>query len=131
MNAHDIEKTACPRCFALLDGGDRFCPHCGAESDRPSPQPPTPAATPELVPDRPKPPRDLAESRVMVLLLLFAVLGPLALPVLWRSSRFSGVWKVFLTALVLVFTVVVVWGLWYAVNRFVESLEEYGLVRTF
>jgi hypothetical protein len=39
-----------------------------------------------------------------VLLLLFVVLGPLGLPLLWKSPRFTRTWKIVLTALVLVYT---------------------------
>jgi hypothetical protein len=41
---------------------------------------------------------------VWVLVLLFVVLGPLALPFLWRSPRFSRPLKVVLTLLVLAYT---------------------------
>jgi len=41
---------------------------------------------------------------VWVLVLLFLVLGPLALPFLWRSPRFSRPLKVVLTVLALAYT---------------------------
>ncbi len=41
---------------------------------------------------------------VWVLALLFLVLGPLALPYLWRSPRFSRRLKVALTILVIAYT---------------------------
>jgi hypothetical protein len=41
-----------------------------------------------------------------VLVLLFLVLGPLALPYLWRSPAFSRRLKIVLTALVLAYTAV-------------------------
>ena len=41
---------------------------------------------------------------VWVLALLFLVLGPLALPYLWKSPRFSRSAKVALTVLVIVYT---------------------------
>jgi hypothetical protein len=43
----------------------------------------------------------------MVLVMLFAVAGPLALPLLWRSRRFSSAWKTALTVLVLSLTAAV------------------------
>ena len=127
----DVEKGVCPHCSTPLDPGEGPCRHCGARAGQPSSQHPAGAAIPDLVLDRPKRPRDLAESRWTVLVLLFAALGPLALPVLWRSSRFSRAWKTVLTILVVIFTVVVVWVLWYAVKMFVASLREYDLVRAF
>jgi hypothetical protein len=43
-----------------------------------------------------------------VLILLFVVLGPLALPYLWKSPRFSHRLKVVLTILVLVYTALLI-----------------------
>ena len=123
MADHEIEKIVCPQCFTALELGATFCRHCGARRDRP-----TAEAAREHVTEWPKPAQDLAERRGMVLLLLFVVLGPLALPVLWRSSKFSGAWKLFLTLLVLIFTVVVVWVLWYVLSMFIEALEEYEIL---
>ena len=45
------------------------------------------------------------QSVLFVLLMLFLVLGPLGLPLLWKSPRFSTLWKILLTAAVLIFTV--------------------------
>ena len=45
---------------------------------------------------------------VWVLLLLFLVLGPLGLPYLWRSPRFSRGAKLALTAVVIAYTGVLV-----------------------
>ncbi len=137
MSAHDARKIVCPRCGAEIDPGDAACPYCGvpthAEATRAAEQSPDGLITPELVserPDRPPPRRDVAESRWAVLVLLFAAIGPLAFPVLWRSPKFSRGWKVFLTVLVVIFTVVVVVVLWYAIDRFVEALREYGVIAT-
>ncbi len=109
MSAHDIENVLCPQCSAA----DRVCPHCGARLDG--------------GPVRHRPP-DVAESRFAVLMLLFAALGPLAFPVLWRSPRFSRKWKVLLTIVVSIITCVVVWLLWYVIDRFLEALREYRSV---
>lgn len=46
-------------------------------------------------------------GRGMVLLMLFFVLGPFGLPLLWKSPRFSKPWKQILTALTLVYTALV------------------------
>ena len=56
----------------------------------PSPEPPTPLKW--------------YYRPVWVLVLLFLVLGPLALPYLWRTPRFSRRLKVVLTVLVLAYT---------------------------
>ena len=133
MSAHDVKKVVCPQCSAELDAGDSFCRRCGARTDaaasRASVQRGGAPATPQ--PGGPGTPHhDVAESRWAVLVLLFAALGPLAFPVLWRSPKFSRAWKVFLTVLVLIFTVVIVLVLWYAINRFVDALREAGLIGT-
>lgn len=138
MSADDARKIVCPRCGAQIDPRDDPCPHCGALTHAAATQAAEPSPdgliTPELVSerpvDRPRARRDVAESRWAVLVLLFAALGPLALHVLWRSPRFSPAWKVFLTLLVLIFTVVVVVVLWYAIDRFVEALRESGVIAT-
>jgi hypothetical protein len=72
----------------------------------------------------PQPPK-VGESRGAVLLLLFVALGPLALGVLWRSSRFSTPWKVVLTVLTLGQFVLVVWLLWFTVRWMLEGMEPF------
>jgi len=135
MGRDAIEKNLCPQCSAEFSQGERVCPHCGALTGDAAAGPAESSAdeliAPELVPDgpdRPRPPRDVAESRWAVLFLLFAALGPLALHVLWRSPRFSPGWKVLLTLLVVVFTVVVVVVLWYAIDWCVDAFREAGVI---
>lgn len=60
----------------------------------------------------------------VVLVLLFCALGPLALPVLWGSPRFSRRAKVLLTAAVTVLTVVVLWLLWVVAVMLVRQVRE-------
>jgi nitrate/nitrite-specific signal transduction histidine kinase len=59
-----------------------------------------------------------------VLALLIFVLGPFALPLLWRSTRFSLVWKNILTALVLGLTVLLLWILWFVIQQVVGPLRQ-------
>lgn len=118
MSGQEPEKTVCLRCSGPLDPGEKFCPRCRAPTGGP-------------IVYHPRPRRDLAQSRGMVLFLLFAALGPLALPVLWRSPKFSRAWKILLTLLVVILTAVVVWLLWYVIHRLVESLREYGILESF
>ena len=56
----------------------------------------------------PSPNERLAASRWQVLVLLFLAAGPLALPVLFRSPRFSRFWKIVLFLLVILQTLLVV-----------------------
>lgn len=118
MSSHDVEKIVCRRCFAVLDAGDNFCRRCGAATTGSA------AASPGLVPQPATPRSKLGDNRGVVLLLLFAVLGPLAIPTLWRSSRFSLTWKIVLTAIVLGITVAIIGVLWYVVVIALKPLRE-------
>ena len=71
----------------------------------------------------------LLESRVTVLTMLFAVLGPLALPLLWRSSRFSLTWKIVLTLLVLLLTGVIIGLFSYVIQMTLAPLKELQQVK--
>ena len=85
----------------------------GADEARaPAPTPHSPEAAGLFISDgfvvpgtglEPIPPRRrrLRDSRLFVCLMLFAVLGPFALPLLWRSRAFSRRWKVALALAVL------------------------------
>lgn len=44
----------------------------------------------------------------IILVLLFFVLGPFALPLLYKSPKFNPTWKIILTVLVVVYTVYLV-----------------------
>ncbi|MFH1268848.1 MAG: zinc ribbon domain-containing protein [Planctomycetota bacterium] len=116
MSGQEPEKTVCCQCSGPLEAGALLCPRCGTPADGP-------------VVYHSKPRQDWAESRAMVLFLLFAVLGPLALPVLWRSSKFSRTWKIVLTTLAVIQTAAVVWLLWYVIHWFVEYLRDHGNLR--
>jgi len=56
--------------------------------------------------------------------MLFLVLGPLALPLLWRSRRFIRPWKIVLSVIVIGVTVYVVWRIWFLFNRALAPLLE-------
>jgi hypothetical protein len=94
MNDLLIETTVCHGCYAVIDAGDNYCRHCGTNlnglSDRHGAAGPL-GSRPVLasVVQRPK----LSESPWVVLPLLFLVLGPLGVPLLWRSRQFSLLWK--------------------------------------
>ena len=85
---------------------------------------PTGAPAPEvpIVAEAVRPAATRGDKRSTVLVLLFVVLGPLALGVLWKSPRFSFAWKILLTALTLLQFAVVVYVLWYAVRWFLSTL---------
>jgi len=47
---------------------------------------------------------------VPVLVLLFGVIGPFALPLLYKSPYFTKFWKVLLTIVVVIFTCYLIWA---------------------
>ena len=60
----------------------------------------------------------------VVLTLLFLVIGPFALPLLWRSRRFNRPWKIALSIIVLGIALFVVLQLWYIFDRALAPLLE-------
>ena len=119
--AADIQRIVCHQCYAVLDVGDHFCRHCGAATDG-SGKPPVGSAVvvPEKPPDGPR----WSENRWVVLAMLLLVLGPLGLPMLWRSRQFSLFWKAVLTTLMLGMTLAVVGLIWYVLHKALEPLTE-------
>jgi hypothetical protein len=105
-----IGTSLCRRCAARVELTDRFCRHCGRstaheDEDVVAPFPTAPAWTePGPVQVR------WSDRRWFVLVMLFFVLGPLALPMLWSSRSFTAVSKTVLTALGLGTTVLVLFA---------------------
>ena len=58
-----------------------------------------------------------------VLCALFIFLGPLALPLLWKSPSFSKRWKVILTVLVLAYTGVLILSVWLAIQGAMKEMQ--------
>jgi RNA polymerase subunit RPABC4/transcription elongation factor Spt4 len=105
MNDPVTPQLACRRCKTAIDASDNYCRQCG-----------TPTAVGETA---------LAawwEGPWVVLPLLFVVLGPLALPLLWRSRRFTRPWKIALSVIVVAVTLYAVWQVWYTLNQLLEPL---------
>jgi hypothetical protein len=122
MNAFTA-PILCRHCRAAIDATDNYCRRCGTPTvilaDIAGPRGATGLAT--------EPRAGQAkwwESPVVVLALLFLVLGPLALPLLWRSRRFTREWKGILTAIVIGVTAFVFWEIWYTFNRLLAPLQE-------
>ncbi len=66
-------------------------------------------------------------GRLTVLLMLFFVLGPLGLPLLWKSPHFSKLWKQILTALTLIYTLLMLRVVVSAVTISLRTLSSIGL----
>jgi hypothetical protein len=122
------ETTVCRRCAAELDADDGYCRHCGAATTGPAGSPnansKAEALHVEAAPAAAVRQPGWSESPWIVLPLLFLVLGPFALPLLWRSRRFTLVWKILLTIVLLAVTVYLVWCIWLAVNQALVTLQE-------
>lgn len=59
-----------------------------------------------------------------VLLMLFVVLGPLGLPLLWKSSRFSKVSKIVLTIATVIYTGWILLGAKVLVEKSLQGLGD-------
>ena len=68
---------------------------------------------------------------IWVLVLLFLVLGPLALPYLWRSPSFSRRLKIVLTALVLVYTALFIDETVHIIREVLKELKDLGTADRF
>ena len=79
----------CPSCSHNLTLPAQKCPRCGSD----------------MVPA--KPARRI--SRSLIIFLLFCVIGPFGLGLLWRSDEFSDGAKWTLTLAVVVYTIVLLW----------------------
>ena len=66
-------------------------------------------------------------GRVWVLIILFGVLGPMGLPILWKSTQFSKPWKQILTVLTLLYTLLILKMTLDAVLTSVRTLSDMGL----
>lgn len=81
-NDLSLAEMICARCKEPIDALDRFCRHCGVKRGS----------------------KGALYHRPMVVLgLLFFVVGPLALPLLWRSETFTRNQKIAVTIVNLAF----------------------------
>jgi hypothetical protein len=124
-------RPACRQCSEFLDVGDNFCRCCGMMTEvgaaRVKIGKLAPPAALSSVEAAPKPPNWL-ESPVTVLLGLFVFFGPLALPLLWRSRRFTRAWKIGLTVVVLLATYALYWYVKESLNNMLEEYKRLGLM---
>ena len=129
MSAPAIQKILCLNCHAVLDATDNYCRHCGeptvimAESGNARPRPVAHGY------DSASHPIGFFESPWVILPLIFLVLGPLALPLLWRSRRFSLLWKNVLTVITLVYTVFLMASVWFSAQEAMKSFRELDKLR--
>ena len=117
MTGHTVQSIVCPACTAGLDLRDQFCRHCGMPTSLRS-------ARGEQLAIGAENRRDPLDSPWVVLGLLLFVLGPFALPFLYKSRAFSMPMKIFLTVVVMVIAVIAVWVTLYLIGRIVAPIQE-------
>jgi hypothetical protein len=122
MDHHVHAKTVCLRCRAVLDAGDHYCRRCGTPIGTAGSSDTVPPVGAEAAPSSVQ--FRYWESPWIVLALLFLVLGPLAIPLLWRSRRFTLLWKNILTALVIALTALLLWNVWLVLQQALGSLHD-------
>jgi len=93
----------CAGCGLSLAPDDRFCRRCGQARGKPGPWQQRPG---------------------VILALLFLGIGPLALPMLWRSPRFSKAQKSAITAANLAFIAALVLGFAWLVRRYLQFISD-------
>ena len=74
----------CRKCRRVIASAHKFCPHCGQRQDLGS---------------------AWYYHPVWILLLAFLALGPLAIPLVWRSRQMSVTGKIVMTVAILLYTV--------------------------
>lgn len=88
----ETAQRACPRCGGEVSAGAKFCSACGNPMEPRGGTPP---------PARSK----WYHSLWFILFMIFFVLGPLALPLVWKSPRCSRGLKIVLTVVTIGYTV--------------------------
>lgn len=104
-------EIVCPKCNAPIAASDNFCRQCG-----------TPTATGAGSSGGTR--GAWWESPWIVLPLIFVVLGPFALPLLWRSRCFSRAWKIVLSVLVVGIAAYALWQIWYIFDQALAPLRD-------
>ena len=90
-----MDTSICGLCGTALASGAKFCSQCGLAVD------------PTGRPAAPSHPRWYFNIW-FVLFMLFFVLGPLGLPLVWKNPKFSRTVKLVLTLLMVVYTLFLV-----------------------
>jgi len=124
-----VAKIVCRGCYVVLDAEDQYCRQCGTKCGT------DPAAAPAddemipatVVPEKTattRPSKPATDNPWVVLGLLFLVLGPLGLPMLWRSRAFST-WSKLAISVALLGVIAAAIGLaWYMLAIAIAPLRE-------
>jgi ribosomal protein L40E len=130
-----IETTVCHGCYAVLDAADNYCRHCGTSTAERTGLSDGKSSAASFDAKHSFAPRiqqaKWSESPWIILPLLFLILGPFALPLLWRSSHFTLVWKSVLTIIMVGLTVFMLWSIWCLLHQTLVQLRELDQLRGF
>lgn len=97
------EKIRCSSCRTIIEAGDEYCRHCGRRQVRSGAW--------------------YYEPGVIAVLAL-TVLGPFALPLVWKSPRISRNGKWAWTIVLTLLTAVLLWCLWFVSSMFLSRWQE-------
>ena len=121
MPPEQATTAVCAECGARLPPSSHVCPGCGGATTAVTAQPPPPQTVPLTGF------RSLVDRPWLILCLLFFVTAICGLPLLWISRGFSLTWKIVLSLIVTLYTVLLFWGFWWIVNwswtRILDSLR--------
>lgn len=99
----EARHVSCRACDRVIDEGDTYCRHCGRRQDQ--------SAAWYYQP-------------LWILVLALLAIGPLALPLVWRSPRMSRTEKTAFTTAILLYTAMLAWGLYRAAELAVEIMRQ-------
>jgi hypothetical protein len=119
-----VTEITCCQCHAAIDAGDHYCRRCGAVTGESEDGGAAAAVDARIASSHAASQPGCSENPWVILSLLFLAIGPFAIPLLWRSRRFTLLWKSVLTILVLVVTALLLWLLWVIAKQFIAPLRE-------
>ncbi len=124
MEASFVESYLCPQCSAEVAADDKVCHCCGASmSTTVSPADASSIVNANAVrPDGSL--RGLLHNRWAVLGLLFLAMAALGIPVLWASRAFSTRAKILLTIVVILYTILILWGFWLVMDWSITRIRD-------
>jgi hypothetical protein len=100
-----LPGTLCAFCHKTIGAEDKYCPHCGKRQ-----------GTGDA----------WYYSVLSVAILAFFVIGPFALPLVWKSSRMGATTKYVLTALILVYTALTAYAFYRVFAIYLEYFEQFA-----
>jgi hypothetical protein len=114
-----MEKCNCDRCDAEIDADDNYCRRCGLRLKAGGE-----AVAARVVPESKLSVPSVVDNPWFILFMLFFVLGPFALRMLWRSQAFSRRGKWIWTILVVLYTLLILWFTCYVVFMAMKTFQK-------